>query len=328
MSEVQDLINYAKSQIGVSENPLGSNKQKYGAMIDQTDWYLYKEGNRTWRHLVNGYDWCGQYVDASFITKFGIEKARKMLFRPKYNNYGAVVKYAFNYFKNAGRGFTKAEHDPQPGDVIYFQNSAGLSHTGIVIETTATTVTTVEGNSGNNSWYVARHTYNKTSSYIYGYGCPDYSGSKPSKYPPVPFDIQALKKVDIRAGVYSDTQIIGKLSKETYETITELGGSSGDYGKLKDHAGYVYLAQPEYIKIFSDQTINGYTVGKQYKVICKDMLNLRKKPSIKGKKLGELASGTTVTCKAVAVEGKNTWMHLDDPSGWICCIYNGEKYVG
>ena len=174
------VVEYALSQIGTAEDPLGSNEQPYGAMLDQIPWYLYKEGQKEWIHQVNGNDWCTQFVDAAFITKYTIDTARKMLFRPQYNNYGAVVKYAFNYFKNAGRGYRKEDYDPKPGDVIYFQNSEGLSHTGIVVEVTSTQVTTVEGNSGKNCWYVAKHTYKKTDSYIYGYGHPDYSDPEPA----------------------------------------------------------------------------------------------------------------------------------------------------
>lgn len=177
--DAKRVIEYALSQIGTAEDPLGSNKQKYGAMLDELPWYLYKEGDREWIHKVNGYDWCAQFVDASFITTYTIDTARKMLFRPTYNNYGAVVKYAFNYFKNAGRGYKKEDYDPKPGDVIYFQNSEGLSHTGIVVAVDSTTVTTVEGNSGKNCWYVAKSTYSKTSSYIYGYGHPDYDEPEP-----------------------------------------------------------------------------------------------------------------------------------------------------
>ena len=174
------VVEYALSQIGTAEDPLGSNDQPYGAMLDQIPWYLYKEGQKEWIHQVNGNDWCTQFVDASFITKYTIDTARKMLNRPVYNNYGAVVKYAFNYFKAAGRGYKKEDYDPKPGDVIYFQNSEGLSHTGIVVEVTSTQVTTVEGNSGKNNWYVAKHTYKKTDSYIYGYGHPDYSDPEPT----------------------------------------------------------------------------------------------------------------------------------------------------
>ena len=213
----KDLIDYAISQIGTAEDPLGSNKQKYGALIDSTDWYLYKDGNKTWRHLVNGYDWCTQFVDASFITIFTIDKARKMLFRPTYNNYGAVVKYAFNYFKNAGKGFKKEEYSPKAGDVIYFQNSAGLSHTGIVIDVSSGMVTTVEGNSGKNCWYVAKHTYSKTSSYIYGYGCPDYDEPDPD-----PKEMDGFKVGNAYEVICNDPLMIRKGPGKSYDIVGEL----------------------------------------------------------------------------------------------------------
>ena len=173
------IIEFAMSQVGVCEDPKGSNKQKYGAYLDSTDWYLYRDSSgKEWIHKVNGYDWCTQTVDASFCMTFSLPKAREMLYRPVYNNYGAVVKYAFNYFKAAGSGFTKEQYTPQPGDVIYFQNKNGLSHTGIVIDVLNGKVRTVEGNTssdGKTSWYVAQKVYDLKSSYIYGYGVPNYS---------------------------------------------------------------------------------------------------------------------------------------------------------
>lgn len=212
MTGAQKIVEYIISQIGTAEDPLGSNKQKYGALLDTLPWYLYKEGDREWIHKVNGYDWCTQTVDASFITCFGIDKARKMLYRPVYNNYGAVVKYAFNYFKNAGKGFKKEDYNPKPGDVIYFQNSAGLSHTGIVIEVTSTQVTTVEGNSGKNCWYVAKSTYNKTSSYIYGYGHPDYGTEpEPSKYTVGDTYNVLCDELEVRKGPGTSFGSVGKL---------------------------------------------------------------------------------------------------------------------
>ena len=201
--EAKKVVEYALSQIGTAEDPLGSNKQKYGALIDSTDWYLYKDGERTWRHLVNGYDWCTQFVDASFITTYTIDMARKMLFRPTYNNLGAVVKYAFNYFKAAGHGYTKEEYNPKPGDVIYFQNSAGLSHTGIVVEVTDSQVITVEGNAGKNCWYVAKGTYSKKSSYIYGYGHPNYDEPEPE-----PPHKDGWEKTDGKWYYYKDGQMV------------------------------------------------------------------------------------------------------------------------
>ena len=214
MTGAQKIVDYAISQIGTAEDPLGSNKQKYGALIDSTDWYLYKEGDKTWRHLVNGYDWCTQFVDASFITCFGIDKAREMLYRPQYNNYGAVVKYAFNYFKNAGKGFTKEKYNPKPGDVIYFQNSQGLSHTGIVIDVNDTYVTTVEGNTGKNGWYVAKKSYKRTDSYIYGYGVPDYESIEPKKEYVVGYTYKVLcNELTIREKPDVNSKSLGTLKR-------------------------------------------------------------------------------------------------------------------
>ena len=200
--DAKKVIDYALSQIGTAEDPLGSNKQKYGALIDSVDWYLRKEGDKTWKHLVNGYDWCTQFVDASFITTYGIDNARKMLFRPFYNDYASVVKYAYNYFKSAGQGFVKEAYDPKPGDVIYFQNSKGLSHTGIVVEVTDTKVITVEGNSGNNCYYVAKSTYSKTYDKIYGYGHPAFDAPEPG-----PEELDGYKVGNTYEVMYDDLQI-------------------------------------------------------------------------------------------------------------------------
>lgn len=229
------IIDFAQSQVGYKEDPPGSNLQKYGALLDSLPWYIRKENGKERIHKVNGYDWCTQFVDAAFISVFTLETARKMLCRPAVNDYGSVVKYAFNYFQREGRGYRKADHDPNPGDIIYFQNSAGLCHTGIVKSVTDTEVTTIEGNAGTGNNYVVEKTYKKDAAYIYGYGVPMYD----EKYPEVPFDaVCTLKGVAIRSGPYSDCPIIGYMSVGSISQIEALDGSSGDFGKI---TGYVYL---------------------------------------------------------------------------------------
>lgn len=225
MSDVSKLIEFVLSQVGYAENPLGSNHQKYGEMLDNTDWYLYKDGTKIWVHKVNNFNWCTQFVDASFISVFTIDKARKMLYRPQYNNYGAVVKYAFNYFKSAGKGYTKAEHNPKPGDVIYFQNSEGLSHTGVVVSVTDTQVTTVEGNAGKGSNYVVKNTYNKNSSYIYGYGTPGYDDEPTPQPKPDEMDFSDLKTLYYKKGdVFTGTPV---RVVQSVVIPTEIDGSFG-----------------------------------------------------------------------------------------------------
>lgn len=163
------------------ENPLGSNKQMYGEYIDTTNWFLYKDGSKTWIHKVNGFNWCTQFHDYCFIRAFGIDAARAMLYRPKYNNYGAVVKYTYNYYKSAGR----TGKEPKEGCSIFFHNSQGLSHIGIVEKFDSTYVYTIEGNTSSptdsHSYYVSSKKYRRSDSYIYGYGYPNYD-AEPPKY--------------------------------------------------------------------------------------------------------------------------------------------------
>ena len=240
LTERAKIVEWALSQVGSHEDPLGSNKQKYGKMLDSTNWYLYKQGDKTWIHKVNGFDWCTQFVDSAFISVFTIDKARKMLFRPYYNNYGAVVKYAFNYFDNKGHGYKKEKYNPQPGDVIYFQNSKGLSHTGIIVEVTDTTVTTVEGNTGTGSNYVCKKSYSKKDSYIYGYGVPDYSELPvPAKYyPGESYKIVCSEYLNLRTGPGTNYEKAGRIEPGQV-VICEGCITSGSYTWLRINNFYI-----------------------------------------------------------------------------------------
>lgn len=231
MSMADNIVEWALYQVGYEE-PTHDNRQKYGAFLDNTTWYEYKEGDKTWIHRVNGYDWCTQFHDAGFVHLWGVEKAREILHRPRFNNYGAVVKYSWNYYNAAGRTGKK----PQKGCSIFFQRGGQLSHIGIVVDVQGDLVTTVEGNAGPGSFFVYKNTYNVNDSYIYGYGYPEYDESK---YPDPPFNAtNTLKGVAIRSGPYSDCPIIGYISLGSIVTIEDIAGSSGDFGKIE---GYVYL---------------------------------------------------------------------------------------
>lgn len=232
MTEREKIIDFARAQIGVCEEPKGSNKQKYGEYLDSTEWYLYKDGSKVWVHKVNGFDWCTQTVDAIYCMVFGIEKARNMLHRPIYNNYGAVVKYAYNYFKCADSITTK----PEPGNVVYFQRNGELCHTGICSKVENGRVYVIEGNAGKNNWYVVENNYSINDNYIYGYGVPAYTESK---YPDTPYTAKCcLNGVAIRSAPYSDSSIIGYIHKDDVLTIEDMAGSSGDFGLIH---GYVYI---------------------------------------------------------------------------------------
>ena len=80
--------------------------------------------------------------------------------------------------KEAGRfGST-----PKKGCSIYFKNSAGPSHIGIVYDFDSNYVYTVEGNAGNHCWYVVKNKYSRNYERILGYGYPIYD-SEPTPGP-------------------------------------------------------------------------------------------------------------------------------------------------
>lgn len=231
MNMADKIVEWALSQVGYEE-PDHNNYQKYGAYIDETNWYEYKKEDRTWIHKVNGFDWCTTFHDVAHVQAWGIEKARKVLCRPRYNNMGAGVIYSWDYYKAFGR----TGKLPKKGCSIFFQRGGQLTHIGIVVDVQGDRVTTVEGNAGPGSFYVWKNTYNINDSYIYGYGYPEYDESK---YPAPPFDAtNTLKGVAIRSGPYSDCPIIGYISFGSIVTIEDTAGSSGDFGKIE---GYVYL---------------------------------------------------------------------------------------
>ena len=121
--------------------------------------------------------WCDCFVDWCFIKAYGVENAMKLLCQP-YDSAGAGCSCSAQYYKDKGRFHTS---NPQPGDQIFFQSGGCISHTGLVVSVSGGTVYTIEGNTSGSAGVVAngggvfKKSYACSSSYIYGYGRPDYS---------------------------------------------------------------------------------------------------------------------------------------------------------
>ena len=81
---------------------------------------------------------------------------------------------------------------------MFFQTGGEIGHTGIVVEVTSSTIVTVEGNSSNQ---VKKNTYNRSSSYIAGYGHPLYSDADGAAATPTPSPapVPSLKTCDAKA---------------------------------------------------------------------------------------------------------------------------------
>ena len=122
--------------------------------------------------------WCQNFVDWCFVTAFGIDLARRLIYT--FTNYTPTGSSAF---KKKDRYIKRGKGKPKRGDVIYFYSTAKgrIGHVGIVYKVSDSTVYTIEGNTSGastlvtNGGGVKKKSYKLTSTYIDGYGSVDYS---------------------------------------------------------------------------------------------------------------------------------------------------------
>lgn len=150
------LCAWAQAQIGTHEGE--NNWNKYAAM--QGIERLY--GGR-----IQNAPWCDVFVDAAFISCFGLEKGAAMIYQ-RIGGGSALCRDSAQYFKDNG-AFTAR---PEVGDVVFFYYDGDINHMGIVTRIDGGTVVTVEGNTSD---MVAERCYGINDSRIAGYGRPDWA---------------------------------------------------------------------------------------------------------------------------------------------------------
>lgn len=157
------LVNWCLEQVGYSEG--ANNYNKYAPK-----WTAAGGWN------AQNQPWCDVFVDVSFIECFGLDLAAKLTYQPK-GGFSALCSASANYYKANNAWFST----PDIGDQAFFNVSGGINHTGIVVGVSGGVVTTVEGNSSD---AVRRNSYAVSSSYIAGFGRPNWeifsSNSAPS----------------------------------------------------------------------------------------------------------------------------------------------------
>ena len=295
-TQIEKVVNFALGEVGYSETPKGSNKNKYAKMIDENypDFYNGKK---------NGYAWCDVFVDANFLTNFGEAEALRLLCQPK-KSCGAGCKFSAQYYKNAGRWFDK----PEVGDQIFFYVGGEINHTGIVTKVDAKKVYTVEGNSGD---MVKAHSYNKDGNKkIAGYGRPRWkeepssmADTAPTKPEPTQKPQNDTKKSeeDIAREV-----IAGKWGNgtERQRRLTEAGY---DYAKVQAKVNEILGKKPA----ASSDTFTGI-VNTQ-----KSRLNIRSGAGTNYPVIGTLAKGEKVKLK----NASSGWYKLADRNGYVSASY-------
>jgi hypothetical protein len=149
MTTVNAVLSRARSQLGVHENPAGSNQTPYSA------WY----GSRG--------PWCGMFVSWIFYHA-GLPLPATTVKGFAYTPSGAA------WFQRRG----KWTRTPRPGYVVFFDWPGDgvdrISHVGIVEAVRADgSVITIEGNTG--TAYGGSVMRRVRRSGIVGYGIPDYA---------------------------------------------------------------------------------------------------------------------------------------------------------
>ncbi len=122
----------------------------------------------------------------------------------------------------------------------------------------------------------------------------------------------------------NNTEVATRTIKKDYDTSSWgiYGFGYPDYSAAGDEPSPEPTPDPK--------TLDGYTVGEEYSVVCKETLNVRVKATTYDSKIiTELNPGTRVICKGLTRDSwGNTWMRIESPvSGWIAARYNGERYV-
>ena len=284
MTQQQQVVDYALSQVGYKETP--SNITKYSAEIDK-NWPDFYNGKK------QGAAWCDIFVDYDFLHNFGEEKALYMLCQPKHSA-GAGCKFSAQYYKNAGQWFT----EPKVGDQIFFYDNAGvINHTGIVTKVDDSNVYTVEGNSGD---AVKTHGYSLSNKKIAGYGRPRYdeSSSIADTAPTKPQNPALKSEQEIANEV-----IAGKWGNgtERKQKLTEAGY---DYDAIQKIVNQITAANEPTSKDTFTGIVN----------TIKDPLNVRSGAGMQYKIVKRLAKGSKVLLYKKKING---WYQLADGSGYV-----------
>ena len=150
------LIAVALNEVGYVEG--SNNWNKYSAEMNGCNAYGWNVQNQPYCDIFA--DWC-------YYKAFGLDVAARLTYQPK-GGFSALCSASANSYTANGAYFTT----PAVGDQIFFNVSGGINHTGIVVGVTGGVVTCVEGNSSD---AVRKNNYNLGTSYIAGFGRPNWS---------------------------------------------------------------------------------------------------------------------------------------------------------
>lgn len=239
-----------------------------------------------------------------------------VLFQPSSNNCAAVVSYMAGYFKAAGQ-YYKSIRDLATGDIVFFQNSKGLSHVGICVDWSDAnkTFTTVEGNK-NNKVSKCTYKYSEVGGYVAGFGKPRYTDDITRKNAIA----YALSQVGYTEGSNNWNKYADELDKVDY--FAGCGRKQCEPWCCVFICAIMYNAFKEAPD--PEPTPTPTPSENKYEVVnIKTFLAIRSTPEAKvddSNKLGELYNGAIVT----VLETSGNWARI---SGNCWCSLNYLKKI-
>lgn len=240
------------------------------------------------------------------------QTAYYVLFQPKSNNCAAVVSYMAGYFKKAKQYYTSIK-DLAIGDIVFFQNSKGLSHVGICVDWSdkKKTFTTIEGNKGDKVAY-GEYKYSEVGGYVAGFGKPRYTEELTRK--------AALKYAQSQIGYTEGANNWNKYAAELDEVDYFAG--CGKKQCLPWCCVFIcavmynaYGTNPEPTPEPPKPTTTKYKVKTNTGV----PLRLRSAPNTSSAVLALMPNGATITVNSTS----NGWAHTSygGHSGWCSMTY-------
>jgi hypothetical protein len=170
---IDKVITIAEAEVGYCEK--SSNKNLYDKTANAGTANYTKYGYEMHKLYPYTMDypapWCDAVFDWWLVQAFGTELAETLLHGFDDYTVNSAHKYKLN-----GEWHTS----PKKGDQIFFKNSKGICHTGLVVDVYGGRVYCVEGNTSSaagvvaNGGCVARKSYAIGYAKIAGYGRPNY----------------------------------------------------------------------------------------------------------------------------------------------------------
>lgn len=208
---VHEVVALAYDQVGYREGANNWNKYADDPLVTQAiGWNVQNQ------------PWCATFVVWLFVTSFGYYQGKEMM-------YGCSPGCAqqASYYQSNHAFFDR----PEKGDQIFFYSGGGINHTGIVVDISGSTITTVEGNYSDS---VSRNTYFVGDTQIAGYGRPNWDiVAKDDPPEPEPF-VREYYELQYGDGLNNPSPVVKAWQALLLAWGFNLGrgGADGEFGSM------------------------------------------------------------------------------------------------